>query len=305
MLLVIFFFIHCQAVVPGSAGSILLDVADSAGSLLSPIDQLKNAQLLLSVARQDPKAFTEMFNKADPVKIQKVIELLEALITTANSEKVTLAHAVYVAHEALDRAIAALEQKLGQCAAVGRELDSAKIKVADATGVVDEATGLLTEAEPGLKDEIATLNGVIETLQNMKDVQGFVEDHANARKLLSAIQDAKAFLATFANADPEALREVIELLRGLVSEADAQLGSLQGDVDVAVANFNAAEAEVDKAEGHLIHCNNGRDVLIAKKSKAEGIFRSVKADYDARESVLRNEMDTLQHVIDILLSLMS
>jgi len=297
---ILLFVLHTQAFNVQSVNALHTQVT------MSKSEELKKAHVLLGVARRDPKAFAEMFDRADPEKVQQIISLLEALITAAQAEILELQATVDHSNEQLGEASSNLDSKRGECFSIKVSLQDSIIVENEAKGAMEEKRVTYSTAEPELNNEIETLQGIVKILIEMKNAQSFLgkKDQAPNNTVQSVKQNIKAFLGSVVDADPAALEEIVALLEGLVQDAKDQLALLKSKLEEAEESFATAEKTVDEKEGEKITCDEEEVGSEKEKEEAEGVFNAATQDQEVRNPVLEAEIDTLKKVIKILKSML-
>jgi len=255
------------------------------------------AQSLISVAKNNPQAFVEMFKGTPKDKLDTIINLLGALIHTAEKE-------IYDA----------LKEKESLCKKInydwcfglgcGKEENlhySILAKIEAAKGKLEECSKAYRTAEPQVNDEVALLEKIIGVLQSLKDPRSLA-DISNAQNFLSKENTAKSMLSMIsdANADPKLVQEVIEMLGSLISDAKGELATfrkciMESERNHQVYTFQLAEAELD-----LDHCREG---VRRCNEQLQSMIASCRVADDNYKFISRynnEEISTLASIIDIL-----
>lgn len=267
-------------------------------SVASQNVSVSRARSLISIARRYPKALAEMFDVADPVKLQKIVALLEALVTDAGhkiDEVQTEAKIVCDEYEeAQDRC------ERNSCIHKAKErLLVARPKVAAASGVVEEHEKELNIALPGLRKEIVDLQEITTVLDDMKKSNSLIES-SNVRKLLSDGTIPLSLLSLTAEADPQILGEVIEMLKNLVEDAKAQISTLQESVHKAHAKLHQAEAELAAAQEHFDFCTRAFFSCGIETERKQAKCQEAKENAAYITSKNRDEIEVLKRVVNRL-----
>merc|ERR1711997_33379 len=146
----------------------------------------------------------------------------------------------------------------------------------------------------------STLKGVIKTLGGLTPKELI----STSRFLLSSLQRTDLSLSSLEKIEPEALQPVIELLDGLIEDAEASLKVLKDNVSKASGNLEDAEKASIQADTESTQCNKEEVQLRTEVDTAEGIKEAAQDIYDDRFQVLTKEVNTLRSVINILQGLL-
>jgi len=271
----------------------------SCSAAVNSVPHIAATNNLLQIARRDPEAFAAMFNTAPKEKVLKIVELLQALIDTAELDIKSITGSLQKAKDDLKITGDNLVKKTTECKVFAKSLKTAQEKEKVDLGVYQEHESALAADEGNLLDEIATLKGVIKTLENLKTSPK--ELVSNSRHLLASLQyQDLSFLSALEKIDPESLDEVINLLKGLIGDAEASLQGLRENVNKAKATFEEAVKVSDKAEVDSTDCDEEEVGMRGVVKEAEGTKDAAQTVYDDRFGVLTKEIETIRSVIKIL-----
>merc|ERR1712087_1105757 len=267
-------------------------------SVASQDVSVSRSRSLISIARRYPKALAEMFDVADPVKLQKIVGMLEFLVADARNkidEVQTEAKKVCDEYEeAQDRC------NKNSCAHKAKELlRAARPKVAAASGVVEEREKALNIALPGLRKEIVDLQEIKKVLDDMEKSNSLMES-SNVRKLLSDGTMPVSLLSLTAEADPQILGEVIGMLKNLIEDATTQISALQDAVLEAHRKLQEAEIELAAAKDKMDFCTRA---FFTCGTETEGKHaKCLEAKENAAYTTAKNnhEIDVLKYVVNRL-----
>merc|ERR1719245_1900861 len=112
-------------------------------------------------------AFAAMFVNADPEKIDNIIGLLQKLIDEANHEIEVLRVKKDDAKKNYTDALELKNAKENNCIHLKNVLKNATAALNVATAKFNKSEEAFTQAEPGIQDEIATIEGIITTLSQL------------------------------------------------------------------------------------------------------------------------------------------
>lgn len=255
---------------------------------------------LIQMARSDPMAFAAMFQGAPKEKFTKIINLLEVLIETAERDIKNITDSLQKAENDLSTTNETLTKKIPECVQLAGALKRTQEKVTIAKDVLKEYQDALEDDESNLLDEISTLKGVIKTLGGLTPKELI----STSRFLLSSLQRTDLSLSSLEKIEPEALQPVIELLDGLIEDAEASLKVLKDNVSKASGNLEDAEKASIQADTESTQCNKEEVQLRTEVDTAEGIKEAAQDIYDDRFQVLTKEVNTLRSVINILQGLL-
>lgn len=256
---------------------------------------------LIQMARSDPMAFAALFQGAPKEKVTKIIELLEVLIGTAERDIKNITDSLDKAEKDLSTTNEALTKKIPECVQLAKVLKRSQEKVVIAKGVLKEYEDALEDDETNLLDEISTLKGVVETLGSLTTPKELI---STSRFLLSSLQRTDLSLSSLEKIDPDALQPVIEMLDGLIKDAEASLQDLKNNVSKASSALGDAEEASSQADTQSTLCDKEEAQLRTEVDTAEGIKEAAQDIYDDRFQVLTKEVNTLRSVIDILQGLL-
>jgi len=266
---------------------------------VNSVTQNAVANNLIQIARRDPKAFAAMFDTAPKEKLLKIVDLLQALIDTAELDIKGITGSLQKAKNDWNITSENLIKKTYDCKVLSKSSATAQDQVKVDRGVFQEHESALKAEEQNLLDEIATLKGVVVTLENLKETPA--ELVSKSRHLLTSLnyQDI-SFLASLENIDPDSLAEIVNLLKGLIGDAEASLEVLRANLVKSKATLEEAVKVADKALSDSVECNEEEVVLFGALKEAEGTKDAAQAVYDDRFVVLTKEIETIRSVITVL-----
>lgn len=253
-----------------------------------------SARSLVALAENDPKAFTALFAKADPEKLEEIIVLLHNLIVQATNDlkhlRDTRDDAKKNYTETSDRAKA----KEIVCLGLGKVVKNAEDAVKVATTKFDKSKDAYTQAEPGIQDEIATVQGIIRTLSELTSIQ------KPGRSMLSGSILPIAMLQDLTNADSKDINEVVKLLRELIKDASDDLTALKNTLDTARLALQQATGHLKDADEASGICVEKLNILHLQTNATSAAYDVAETDFNERKPQINKEINTLQRVIKIL-----
>jgi len=147
---------------------------------------------------------------------------------------------------------------------------------------------------PGLESEITVFEKVIVLLKGL----------SNGKELMEEDQEkVSAFISLADQADPKKVESVIELVKGLIATAKAEIVRLTKNCAAAEDAVVAAEKAYNEAVGVWKACVSERKTAEAKLERAQGVFEAAKKHADTRIPQLREEIDDLENALELILSL--
>lgn len=261
-----------------------------------------HSQFMSGLMFRDPKAFVATFATADPGAINKVIEMVNGMITTGEEEE--------------KQAIADYNSAVEIAKNLGLELDDAEEKLIytkglleisqreaiDAQSIADlkqreeqDALSAQQDAQWWLEfyqeylehetsriaKERAALESVAETLEALKD-------NKQGRRLL-AKYSAKAFLANLASqglkVDPDAVNTVLTSIANLIEEGEAQQSAADDYHEQAKAYLEDTQDEYTAAVASHVDAVDKLTLALEDKGKNESAVDGATVVYgDAKEA---------------------
>lgn len=271
----------------------LVDADGPATSYSGHIDPM-SAHSLVALAENDPKAFTALFANADPNKLEEIIVLLNNLIVVATNDIKHLRDARDDAKKNYTETSDRTKSKELACRGFGNEVKNAEDALKVATAKFDRSKDAYTQAEPGIQDEIATVEGIIRTLSELTAIK------KPGRSMLSGSILPIALLQDLTNADSKDINEVVELLRELIKDASEDLSALKNTLDTARVALQQATGHLEDADEASGICVEELNILHLQTNATSAAYDVAETEFNERKPQIDKEITTLQRVIKIL-----
>lgn len=260
---------------------------------------------------KNPRSFVSTFENADPVAINKVIEIVNSMVDQNLAEQALAVknHADAVeaekkAKQVRHLATEDLKWKMGERDLSQEDLDKAidyqglkKGQLEDALKALNHAQADLDEATTFLAKETKRIDDEKSVLEQVLDILNSLNSGAG-RRLLSF--SPESFLATLSakglKVNPDSLASVVEAVEGLIAEGE-RLRNVAHD---AVTSATTARDDADAAHKKAIECHDKaisattkatekRDKYVAETNAAQIVFDKAVQDHE-------DSIDTRDHL---------
>lgn len=257
----------------------------------------------LEMAKNNPAAFVDLVDMADPGSIQAIIVIVKGMLIDLEKRKdaevdAVNASAVKLATSALDD-----EKKKKECEIIGVDLEEKKKAKNTAEGAFQTAKKLQDERKPILDNELETLNTVLSKVQSL-----LTSSETKSRRLLalddeiipSIVEDPESFLETLDGANPEKVNQVIALIKLLISQAQSEKDVIINDHDNKLDAQRKAQTELAAVVKASNQCQaqSAQTGTVAKEAKAA--HEEVKKGYQDFKKHYMREKQTVEEIIAIL-----
>lgn len=260
---------------------------------------------------KNPRSFVSTFENADPVAINKVIEIVNSMVDQNLAEQALAVknHADAVeaekkAKQVRHLATEDLKWKMGERDLSQEDLEKAidyqglkKGQLEDALKALNHAQADLDEATTFLEKETKRIDDEKSVLEQVLDILNSLNSGAG-RRLLSF--SPESFLATLSakglKVNPDSLASVVEAVEGLIAEGE-RLRNVAHD---AVTSATTARDDADAAHKKAIECHDKaisattkatekRDKYVAQTNAAQIVFDKAVQDHE-------DSIDTRDHL---------
>jgi len=252
---------------------------------------------------KDPHSFVSTFANADPVAINKVIEIINSMVQQNNDEKATAIQNHADAVEAEEKAAQVrhlatedLKHKMGERDLSQEDLEKAQKHQALKLLQMENAEKALNGAQVDLDEATAFLASENKRIDGEKDVLEQVLDILNGlnadggRRLLSSVPES--FLAMLSakglKVNPDSLASVVQAVNDLIDEGER----LRAVAEQGVADATAARDGAKDDHEEAIKCHDDaiaatekateqRDMYVEQTNAAQIVFDKAVKDHEA------------------------
>jgi len=280
---------------------LLVNVCIASQSHLEPISRkvtVPSRTKLALIAKKDPHALLKMLDNANPDDIAQIVQLLQELIDAGKTEKAQLAQSLSDAEATVTTA-----REAYNAAFIAQGTADAKHRAAldhesASKGTWEAATAAYDTEQPGLENEIAVFQQVLNILQNLLNQQP--QDEALLE--LGSSEKGKLYqkLILKVQADPTKINQIIDLVNGLSATSESVLNSLEKTVNDTRASYDSAIDATTIASGELTAAQKETTDASDALGQAQGAFEETQKNNNDREAVIDSEETTLNEVITLL-----
>lgn len=225
---------------------------------------------------------------------EKITDWLEELIAEANAEIETIRSDIKKAESVVNSSKISVATALTKEGIANTKKIEARRVLSAAEGKRNAVCNEKSEAVPDLTSEIGVFEKVIVLLQGLSNGKELVEEDQ---------KKVSAFISLADQADPKKVSDVIELVRGLIATAKAEIVRLTKNCAAAEAEVVAAEKAYNEAEGVWTVCVRERKDAESKLERDEGKLETAIKHAETRIPQLREEIVDLEAALELILSL--
>jgi len=263
------------------------------GFVLSSEHHSSDGTSLLEMIRKDPNALLSIFDTADKTKVDKIIKLVETLITEGQAE-------INAINSDIKRCAAEVKshqdiyiRAVAQAAAFKKGYEEAEKEMSKALGVKNSAIKAFDRESPALNKEILVFQKVLRILHSLlpNGGKGLAEEDA---------AEIRAFISLNDQADPVKVKRIIDLVAKLLSVSKIELASLKKAVADATSAHDDAVIARNKAFGKWVA---GQAALVGARRQLDLVRGKCETGLrigTARKKVVNGEITTLRAVILLL-----